>query len=156
GITNMSTGHREHPLLSRGYTRWLIFVLLMVSLINFADRAILSVLAQAIKEDLHLTDTDLGVIQGLGFAILYSVLGIPIGLMAERVNRKGLIAICVGAWSIMTVACGFAGSFTTLLLGRIGVGIGEAGFQPVTVSLMSDHFKANRRASVIAVIMLGS
>jgi predicted MFS family arabinose efflux permease len=150
------TSVSDDPLLSRRYKFWLVFVLLVVSTFNFADRAILSVLAQPIKEDLKLTDTDLGMLQGLGFAILYSVLGIPLGWLAERVNRKGLIAACVGVWSFMTMVCGFATSFVTLLLGRVGVGIGEAGFIPATSSLVADHFKADRRASATAVVLLGA
>ena len=146
----------QHPLLSRSYKRWLVFVLLVVTTVHFADRAILSVLAQPIKEDLQLTDTDLGMLQGLGFAILYSVLGIPLGWLAERISRKGLIAACVAFWSFMTVACGFATSFATLLLGRVGVGVGEAGLMPPASSLIADHFRADRRASVIAIVLLGS
>ena len=146
----------DHPLLSRRYKVWLVAVLLVVSTFNFADRAILAVLAQPIKEDLKLTDTDLGLLQGLGFAILYSILGIPLGWLAERVSRKGLIAACVAVWSFMTAICGFATSFFTLLLARVGVGVGEAGFMPATSSLVPDHFRAERRASATSVILLGS
>lgn len=146
----------DRTLLSSGYRTWLVVVLLALNALNFADRAILSVLAQPIKEDLKLTDSELGILQGLGFAILYSILGLPIGWLAERVSRKNLIAVCVTVWSAMTAACGLAGSFTSLLLGRIGVGIGEAGFQPPASSLVSDHFRANRRASIMAIILLGS
>lgn len=146
----------ESPLLSARYRTWLVFVLLVLSMLNFADRAILSVLAQPIKEDLKLTDADLGMLQGLGFAILYSLLGLPLGWLAERVSRKRLIAACVAVWSFMTAACGLAGSFGSLLLGRIGVGVGEAGFQPTTASLVSDHFPPQRRASITAIILVGS
>jgi predicted MFS family arabinose efflux permease len=145
-----------HPLLSRGYKTWLILVLLVVSTLNFADRAILAVLAQPIKEELRLSDGDLGMLQGLGFAILYSVLGLPLGWLAERVSRKGLIAACVAIWSLMSAACGLASRFGTLLLGRVAVGIGEAGFQPSVSSLLADHFTADRRASVFALVTLGS
>src|SRR6478752_1317157 len=146
----------ESRFLSKRYKRWFVFVLLLVSIFNFADRAILAVLAQPIKEDLHLTDTDLGILQGLGFAILYSVLGVPIGWLAERTSRTRLIAITVTVWSVMTALCGFASSFATLLLGRIGVGIGEAGAQPLSSSLQADHFKPDRRASIAAIVALGS
>lgn len=146
----------SHPLLSRGYRTWLVGVLLALGTLNFADRAILAVLAQPIKEDLLLTDADLGMLQGLGFAILYSVLGLPLGWLAERVNRTRMLALCVGAWSLMTAFCGLANNFVTMLLGRVGVGVGEAGFQPLAYSLVSDHFRANRRASIIAIILLGS
>lgn len=143
-------------LLSTRYRTWLVIVLLVLMSLNFADRAILAVLAQPIKEDLKLTDSDLGVLQGLGFAILYSVLGLPLGWLAERVSRKGIIAACVAVWSLMTAACGFAANFVTLLLGRVGVGVGEAGFLPPTSSLISDHFPSNRRASIMAIILLGA
>lgn len=143
-------------LLAPRYRAWFVFVLLLLSILNFADRAIIAVLAQPIKEDLKLTDADLGMLQGLGFAILYSVLGLPLGWLAERVSRKGLIATCVAVWSFMTAACGFATNFATLLLGRVGVGVGEAGFQPPTSSLVADHFPPNRRASVMSIILLGS
>jgi predicted MFS family arabinose efflux permease len=145
-----------NPLLSTRYRTWLVGVLLVLGILNFADRAILSVLAQPIKEDLLLTDTDLGMLQGLGFAILYAVLGLPLGWMAERVNRKALLGVCVAAWSFMTAVCGLATNFLTLLLGRVGVGIGEAGYLPVVSSLVGDHFPPNRRASIIAIILLGS
>jgi predicted MFS family arabinose efflux permease len=143
-------------LLAPRYKTWLVSVLLVLATLNFADRAILSVLAQPIKEDLGLTDSQLGLLQGLGFAILYSVLGIPLGWLAERTSRKNLIAVCVGVWSLMTAFCGMAGSFFTLLLGRIGVGVGEAGYQPSMASLVSDHFTANRRGTVISIVLLGS
>ncbi len=145
-----------HPLLRPGYQRWLVAVLLLVSAMNFADRAVLSVLAQPIKEDLKLTDTELGMLQGLGFAILYSVLGLPLGWLAERVSRKGLIAVCVAAWSVASAACGMATGFGGMLLGRIGVGIGEAGFLPSSASLLADHFPADRRGSVMGIIALGA
>lgn len=152
----MTAEDNQHPLLSRRYKLWLVAVLLLVSTLNFADRAVLAVLAQPIKEDLKLTDTDIGMLQGLAFAILYSVLGLPLGWLAERFSRKGLVAACVAAWSLMTAACGFATNFATMLLGRIGVGIGEAGFLPVSSSLLADHFRSNRRGSVMAIIMLGA
>jgi len=146
----------SHPLLSRRYKTWLVVVLLVVSTFNFADRAVLSVLAQSIKEDLRFTDADLGMLQGLGFAILYSILGLPLGWLADRVSRKQVIAACVAVWSLMSAACGFAASFTAMLLCRVGVGIGEAGFQPPAFSLLADHFSANRRSTILAIMALGA
>lgn len=145
-----------HPLLTRRYKTLLVGALVALGTLNFADRAIIAVLAQPIKEDLLLTDADLGMLQGLGFAIMYSVLGLPLGWLAERVNRTSMLAVCVAAWSLMTAACGLATNFITLLLGRVGVGVGEAGFQPLVASLVADHFRANRRASIIALVLLGS
>lgn len=143
-------------LLSRGYRTWLMAVLLIVSSFNFLDRAILTALAQPIKQDLKLTDFQLGLLQGLAFAVVYSMLGVPIGWLAERVRRTGIITVCVAVWSVMTVLCGFAGNFIQLFLCRVGVGVGEAGFLSPTSSLLSDHFKANRRASMLAIVMLGT
>ena len=156
GIQQQGGATDNAALLASGYRGWLVAVLLALSTLNFADRAILAVLAQPIKEDLKLTDADLGLLQGLGFAIMYSILGLPLGWLAERVSRKGLIAACVAVWSVMTAVCGTATSFVALLMGRVGVGIGEAGFQPIASSLVSDHFKADRRGSVMAIILLGS
>jgi predicted MFS family arabinose efflux permease len=149
-------GIAAHRLLAPSYKKWFMAVMLAVMIFNFADRAIVSVLAQPIKEDLNLTDTDLGIIQGLGFAILYAVLGIPLGVLAERVSRKLLIAASIAIWSVVTALCGAATSFQTLLLCRIGVGIGEAGVMPPSASLISDHFKPSRRGSMLAVLNLGA
>ena len=146
----------DHPLLSTGYRRWVVIVLLLVSIINFADRAILNVLAQPIKEDLGLTDTDLGLLQGLGFAIFYSIMGVPLGMLAERTVRTRMLAVCIAAWSAMTAVCGLATGFATMLVARIGVGVGEAGAQPISNSLVSDHFGRNKRGSVLAIILLGA
>jgi predicted MFS family arabinose efflux permease len=145
-----------HPLLSSRNKLWLVAVLLAVSTLNFADRAVLAVLAEPIKQDLKLTDSEVGMLQGLGFAILYSLLGLPLGWLAERVSRKRLIAVCVAVWSLTSAACGLASSFAGMLLGRIGVGVGEAGFQPAAYSLLADHFKADRRGSVLGIITLGA
>jgi predicted MFS family arabinose efflux permease len=146
----------EHPLLAPSYCRWFMTVMLMVMIVSFADRAIISVLAQPIKEDLQLTDTDLGIIQGLGFSILYACLGIPLGILAERASRKLLIAASITVWSIVTALCGAATNFFTLLLCRIGVGIGEAGVMPPAVSLISDQFPPSRRGSMLGVLNLGA
>ncbi len=150
------SGTSAHPLLSRRYKTGLVVVLLIVSTLNFADRAVLSVLAQAIKEDLKFTDADLGLLQGLGFAILYSILGLPLGWLAERVSRKQVIAVCVAVWSFMSAACGFASSFAAMLMCRVGVGVGEAGFLPPATSLLADHFGKNRRSTVLAIMSLGA
>lgn len=143
-------------LLSKSYRTWLLTVLLFVCSFNFADRAILAALAQPIKEDLKLTDLQLGLLQGLSFAILYSILGVPLGWLAERKRRTHIIAVCVAIWSAMTVLCGFAGNFVQLMLCRIGVGVGEAGFLSPTSSLLADHYPARKRASALAVVMMGT
>jgi predicted MFS family arabinose efflux permease len=131
-------------------------VTLMVMVVSFANMAIMSVLAQPIKEDLHLSDADLGLIQGLGFSILYACLGIPLGILAERASRKLLIAASIVVSSAVTALCGAASGFSTLLLCRVAVGMGEAGVMPSAFSLVSDHFEPSRRGSMLAVLNLGA
>ncbi|MBO9696835.1 MAG: MFS transporter [Sphingopyxis sp.] len=146
----------DERLLSPAYRRTFIGMSFTVAVFNFADRSVLAVLAQPIQRDLHLTDFQLGILQGVAFALLYAILGLPIGRLAERVSRVRIIAAAITFWSLMTAACGMAGSFVHLLLCRVGVGMGEAGAQPATSSLVSDHFPRERRASAMSLIMLGT
>jgi MFS family permease len=143
------------PRYSEGYKRWVVGLLLAAYTFNFIDRTILATIGQAIKVDLKLTDTQLGLLGGLAFAILYTLLGIPIARLAERWNRVSIISIAVVVWSGFTVACGFAGGFATLLLLRVGVGVGEAGCSPPSHSLISDYFEPKRRASALSVYAFG-
>jgi len=139
----------------RGYRTWLLVLLFLLNTLNFADRAILSALAEAVKRDLAISDFQLGLLQGLGFALLYALLGLPIARWAERGSRIRIIAIAGAIWSLFAALCGAAGSFVQLLLCRIGVGVGEAGFNPPVASLVADHYPAAKRASVMALIGLG-
>jgi predicted MFS family arabinose efflux permease len=143
-------------LLSGAYRARFLTAMLAVSAFNFADRAVFSALGQAVKQDLSLSDTELGLLQGLSFALLYALAGVPIGRLAERANRVRIIAAAITAWSVMTAVCGAAMNFWQMMLARVGVGIGEAGFGPPSASLVSDHFGADRRASALAIIALGS
>ncbi|GAA0319656.1 MFS transporter [Sphingomonas oligophenolica] len=146
----------DERLLSAGYKRLFIGMSFSVAVFNFADRSVLAVLAQPIKRDLELSDFQLGILQGVAFAFLYAILGLPIGRLAERFSRVKIVAGAILFWSIMTAACGLIGSFTQLLLCRVGVGMGEAGAQPATSSLVSDHFPRERRASAMSLIFLGT
>lgn len=150
------TTNEDERLLSPGYRRMFIGVVSLVGVFNFADRAVFAALAQQIKGDLGLSDLQLGILQGLAFAFLYALLGLPIGRLAERASRTRILAVAVIFWSAMTAACGMISSFVQLLLCRIGVGIGEAGAQPATASLVGDHFPREKRASVMSLILLGS
>ncbi|MCW3837640.1 spinster family MFS transporter [Sphingomonas canadensis] len=136
--------------------RLMIFMLFLICVLNFADRAVFSALAQVIKADLRLTDLQLGLLQGLVFALLYAAVGLPIGLMAERFSRKRIIAGATAIWSAATLATGLAGSFAQLAASRLIVGMGEAGFTPPTASMVADVTPRNRRASTMALVMLGT
>ncbi len=145
----------EHPLLTGRYRTRFLVVLFLVCCFNLADRAVFSVMAPLIRVDLQLTDAQIGILQGLSFALLYGGLGIPIGRLAERRSRISIIACATAFWSAATALSGMAGSYAQMLLARVGVGMGEAGFTAPTSSLVADHFPRNRRASAMSVIMLG-
>jgi len=146
----------DERLLSAGYKRLFVGMSFLVATFNFADRSVLAVLAQPIKHSLALSDFQLGILQGVAFALLYALLGLPIGRLAERYSRVKILSAAILFWSLMTTACGFIGSFMQLLLCRVGVGMGEAGAQPATFSLVSDHFPRERRASAMSLILLGT
>ncbi|MET0809251.1 MAG: MFS transporter, partial [Pseudoxanthomonas sp.] len=133
----------------------MLALLLLIYTCNFVDRTILATLGQAIKLDLKISDTQLGLLQGLAFALFYTTLGIPLARLSERVNRVSLIAACLALWSAMTVLCGAAQSYAQLFLCRVGVGIGEAGCSPPAHSLITDMFPRERRATALAVYSFG-
>lgn len=140
---------------SEGYRRYALGLLLVVYIFNFIDRQILSILLESIKRDLSLSDTQLGFLSGIAFAIFYSTLGIPIARLADRRSRRTIIAIALAIWSAMTALSGLARGFFTLGLARIGVGIGEAGCSPPAHSLISDYYPPERRATALSVYALG-
>jgi len=142
-------------LLSAGYRRWLLAVLVIISTYSFIDRAVFTVLAEAVKQDLKLNDQQVGMLQGLGFALPYLLFGIPFARLAERFNRIRIMSLAIAVWSALTVFCAVVLSYGQLLLGRVGVGLGEAGFGPPSSSLISDHFPAEKRASALAILWLG-
>ncbi len=141
---------------SKGYRAWLLTVLLLTNALNLADRQGIAVVAQAIKLDLKLTDAQMGIIQGLGFAIFYTLLGLPLARMAERMSRTRIIAASLAIFGVMVSLCGSAQGFWRLLLFRVGVGVGDAGFGPPVASLIGDHYPRDRRASAMSIIWLGA
>jgi MFS family permease len=130
-------------------------LLLLAYILNFLDRQILGILAQPIKADLHLTDTEFGAVGGLAFALLYSVLGIPLAYLADKTSRSGVIALCLALWSGFTALCGTAHGYWQLFLYRLGVGIGEAGGVAPSYALIADYFPPERRARALAIFSLG-
>ena len=138
-----------------GYRSYVLCSLSVVAFFNFLDRSIFSVLAVSIKADLMLTDTQIGLLGGIAFALFYAVLGLPLVRLADRSNRVRLVSICLTVWSAATVACGTAVNFVTLLLARIGVGAGEAGCFPPSYSILSDYYEAERRAFAIGMFHAG-
>lgn len=137
--------------------RFTLWTLLVVYIFNFIDRQIVNILAEPIARDLDLSDTQIGIMTGIAFALLYTVLGIPIARYADRpsTHRGRLIAISLAVWSTMTALCGLAQNYAQLLLARIGVGVGEAGCTPAAHSLIADKVPPERRASALAFYSLG-
>ena len=138
-----------------GKDYWFIIVLGTIYMFNFIDRTIISVLGEPIKRDLGLNDLQLGLMGGLAFSIFYAGLGIPLARLAERRSRVGIIASVTAIWSTMTMLCGAVANFPQMLLARMGVGVGEAGFTPALVSMISDRFEPHRRATAFSAIALG-
>jgi predicted MFS family arabinose efflux permease len=136
--------------------RWYVLGLLMlVYTFSFLDRQIISILAEDIKRDLDLSDSQLGVLTGLAFAVFYATLGIPIARLADTRSRISIISICLALWSAMTMASGFVVNFTQLAVARMGVGVGEAGAMPASHAIIAETFDENSRSSAMAVFQLG-
>jgi predicted MFS family arabinose efflux permease len=131
--------------------RYALALLFCAYVVNYVDRQVITVLQDPIKRDLHLTDTQLGLMTGLSFALFYAVLGLPIARIADRRSRKTIITISMSLWSLMTALCATAGSFATMLLFRVGVGVGEAGLTPPAHSLISDYYEPEKRASALSI-----
>ena len=140
---------------SPGYARYALGILLVVYIFNFIDRQILAILLEPIREEIELSDTQLGFLGGIAFAIFYTFAGIPIARWADKANRTTIIVLALSIWSAMTALTGLARSFTTLLVARIGVGIGEAGCSPPAHSLISDYFPPERRGTALSIYALG-
>lgn len=145
----------RRPAFSTGYKSVVLGFLLAAYTFNFIDRTIIATIGQAIKVDLKITDTQLGLLGGLSFAVLYTLLGIPIARLAERWNRVSIISLALVVWSGFTVACGMASNFFSLLIMRVGVGVGEAGCSPPSHSLISDYFEPKRRATALSIYAFG-
>jgi MFS family permease len=137
------------------YGWYALFVLVLVYIINFVDRQIISILAQDIKSDLHLDDAQIGFLYGTAFAVFYALFGIPLGRLADSWYRGRLIAIGLGLWSSMTALSGFATSFGMLATARIGVGIGEASASPAAYSMISDYFPKEKRGTALSIYSAG-
>ncbi|MEQ8485143.1 MAG: MFS transporter [Pseudomonadales bacterium] len=130
-------------------------VLMLAYTVSFVDRTILSLLIPPIQQDLGISDTQISLLAGFAFAIFYTVMGIPLGRVADRYSRRNLIAIGITFWCLMTAACGLARNYTQLFLARVGVGVGEAALSPAAYSMISDLFPRDQLGRAIAVYSVG-
>lgn len=148
---------REAPAfkLTDSYRTYALSLFVLVYIINFIDRQIFSILIEPIRAEIHLTDTQLGFLGGIAFAIFYTFAGIPIARWADVGVRKNIVALALVIWSGMTMFTATAKSFSMLIIARIGVGIGEAGCSPPIHSLISDMYPEHRRATALSTYALG-
>ena len=130
---------------------YVLGVLFFVIMLNFLDRQVISILAEPIKQDMGLSDKQLGLMSGLSFALFYTTLAIPVAALADKWNRSRIIAIAISIWSAMTMLSGTAQNFLQLFLARVGVGIGESACSPASHSLITDYFPPERRASAMGI-----
>lgn len=130
---------------------YVLGVLFAVIMLNFLDRQIISILAEPIKQEMDLSDKQIGLMTGLSFALFYTTLAIPVAALADRWNRSRIIAIAICIWSVMTMLCGAASNFMQLFLARVGVGIGESACSPASHSLIAEYFPPERRASAMGI-----
>jgi MFS family permease len=143
-------------LTGKSWYRWYaVGVLTAVYASSQVDRQIMAILLEPIKIELQASDTQMGFLVGLTFAIFYATLGMPIAMLADRTNRRNIITAAISIWSAMTVVCGYAGSFLQLSLARIGVGIGEAGSSPPSHSIIADLFRPEQRGTAMGIFALG-
>lgn len=153
--TNMSDATVFQEPKASGYSWYVLSVLVVVYILNFIDRQILSILAVDIKADLGLTDADLGFLGGAAFAVFYALFGIPLGRLADNWSRVRLLSIGLALWSTMTALSGFAQNQIMLTFARMGVGVGEATASPTAYSLISDYFPKKQRATALAIYSSG-
>ena len=153
GAPALSSG-AEQPA-SLAYRSYVLVVLVIVYTFNFIDRQIVGILAVPIKAELRLSDSQLGLMGGLAFALFYTLLGIPIARLADRVSRTGIMTAALALWSLMTAMCGLTHNFAQLFLARVGVGVGEAGGVAPAYSLICDYFPPKERARALSVYSFG-
>ncbi|MCA1395223.1 MFS transporter [Bradyrhizobium sp. BRP56] len=135
---------------------YVLALLTIIYALNFLDRTIFNVLIEPIKKEFTLSDTTMGLLAGFGFVLFYSLLGIPIARMADRLSRRNIVAIAFAFWSAMTYLCGLASSVTTLVLARVGVGIGESAGTPASQSMIADLFDKNERPRALGIYAIGT
>ena len=130
-------------------------ILCLVYMLNFLDRQLLSILAKPIQDELHLSDSQLGRLGGLYFALFYCLISIPVGWFADKTNRVWILSLACGLWSLATMGCGVSANYPQLVASRMAVGVGEAGGVPPSYAIISDYFPPGRRGAALGLYNLG-
>jgi|HigsolmetaAR201D_1030396.scaffolds.fasta_scaffold05716_3 MFS family permease len=151
---SISADAMPYPSAARAWSA--LAVLSIAYMFSFIDRFVLSLMVEPIKRDLALSDLQISLLQGLSFALFYTLAGLPVGRLVDSRSRIGIVAVGVAVWSLMTAACGLASRFWHLFLARIGVGVGEAALVPAAYSLITDFFPKQRHGLAMSVFSLGT
>src|SRR5271170_1153761 len=154
-MTQQKPAFQPQEAARLSYRSYVLAVLILVYTFNFIDRQIVGILAIPIKAELGLSDSQLGLMGGLAFALFNTLLGIPIARLADKVSRTGIMTAALALWSLMTALCGLTTSFAQLFLARVGVGVGEAGGVTPAYSLICDYFPARERARALSAYSFG-
>lgn len=149
-------GTPSRPRISPAYAWFLVAMLFVAYILSFVDRMILSLLVEPIKADMNLTDTQVSLLQGIAFALFYTLMGLPIGRLVDEGSRVRIIAIGVSVWSLMTGLCGLAQNYWQLFVARMGVGVGEATVSPAAYSIIADSFEERRLGLAMGIYGLGA
>ena len=128
-----------------GYAWYVVVLLTIAYVISFIDRQFINLVVEPIKADLDISDTQISLLMGFAFGIFYTIMGIPLGRMSDRYNRRWIITIGISLWCVMTASCGLARNYAQLFLARIGVSVGEAALSPAALSIISDYFPKEKR-----------
>ena len=153
----MQNSESTGPAWPKPAVAWFgVAVLVVAFVFSIADRIIIALLVDPIKADLGLSDTDIGIMMGLAFAIFYALMGLPIGRLADRYSRRSIIAAGIFLWSLMTATCGLARNFWELFLARVGVGVGEATLSPAAYSMIADSFPREKLGRAISIYQSGA
>ncbi|MEO9470012.1 MFS transporter [Parasphingorhabdus sp.] len=148
--------HQATPTGGGIYRYYVLIMLMLTFMFNITDRLVMSILIEDIKAEFLLSDTQIGLLAGTAFTAFYLILGIPAGRLADRTNRKNMVAIALSLWSLMAALCGAAVGFWTLLLARLGVGVGEAGGGPPSVSIITDYFAPHELSRAMGIFAVGA
>ena len=140
----------------QAYAWYVVAVLMFAYIVSYVDRSILTLLVEPIKRDIDVSDTQVSLLHGFAFALFYTLMVLPIGRLADRRHRVGIIAVGVALWSVMTAVCGIARTFTHLFLARVGVGFGEAALNPAAYSLIADYFRPHLISRATSTYVMGT
>ncbi|WP_339821893.1 MFS transporter [uncultured Parasphingorhabdus sp.] len=144
------------PVAGGVYRYYVLIMLMLTFMFNITDRLVMSILIEDIKAEFVLSDTQIGLLAGTAFTVFYLILGVPAGRLADRTNRKTMVAVSLSLWSLMSALCGAALGFWTLLLARLGVGVGEAGGGPPSVSIITDYFAPHELSRAMGIYAAGA